>query len=94
MSTLTADPGYLLMVLGGFSTPAVPLSADSLLESNFFGHMVMSKAARGNVDGLTMRFGEIQVCCPSARGKSSSIRASPLAAKIALATTVAIGGTG
>ena len=56
--TLTAKPGYLLLEQGELRTPLVPLSANDFLERNFFGHVVMSRDARGTVNGLTTRYGE------------------------------------
>jgi CubicO group peptidase (beta-lactamase class C family) len=56
--TLTAEPGYLLLELGDLRTPVVPLLGNDFLERNFFGHVVMSKDAKGTVNGLTTRYGE------------------------------------
>ena len=56
--TLTAKPGFLLMQVGDQHAPLVPLSATDFLERKFFGHIVMSKDAEGNVTGLTCRYGD------------------------------------
>jgi CubicO group peptidase (beta-lactamase class C family) len=53
--TLTDQPGSLLLQLGTFRTPLVPLSDVEFLERNYFGHVVISKGADGKVDGLTYR---------------------------------------
>jgi CubicO group peptidase (beta-lactamase class C family) len=60
--TLTAEPGYLLLKLGeepgDLRTPLVPLVGNDFLERTFFGHIAMSRDARGVVNGLTTRYGE------------------------------------
>jgi CubicO group peptidase (beta-lactamase class C family) len=54
--TLTAEAGYLLLELKDYRTPLVPLSALEFLERNFFGHVVMSAKAEGEVSGLVYRY--------------------------------------
>ena len=56
--SLTAEEGYLLLRLGDSGFPVVPLSENDFLERNFFGHIVVSRTAEGNVTGLTTRYGE------------------------------------
>jgi CubicO group peptidase (beta-lactamase class C family) len=56
--TLSAEAGYLLLELDDLRTPVVPLLGNDFLERNFFGHVVMSRDARGTVNGLTTRYGE------------------------------------
>jgi CubicO group peptidase (beta-lactamase class C family) len=53
--TLIDEPGCLLLQLGTFRTPLVPLSEVEFLERNYFGHVVISKDADGKVDGLIYR---------------------------------------
>ncbi|MFY9560846.1 MAG: serine hydrolase domain-containing protein [Terriglobales bacterium] len=54
--TLTAEGGTLLLELGSFRTPLVPLSATEFLERNFLGHVVISVGPGGRVDSLTYRY--------------------------------------
>jgi len=54
--TVTDEPGYLLLQLGDFRTPLVPLSANTFLERAFFGRVLISRDATGNVDGLTYHY--------------------------------------
>jgi CubicO group peptidase (beta-lactamase class C family) len=56
--TLTAKPGFLLMQVGEFHTPLVPVSQTDFLERTYFGRVVLSKDAEGNVSGLTIRYGD------------------------------------
>jgi len=56
--TLTAKDGFLLMQLEDGHAPLVPLSETEFLERKFFGRIVMSKDAQGNVTGLTCRYGD------------------------------------
>ena len=53
---LTYEPGYLLLQLGDLRTPLVPLSANDFLERTFFGRVVISRDAAGNVDALTYHY--------------------------------------
>ncbi|MGE5205337.1 MAG: serine hydrolase domain-containing protein [Chlamydiota bacterium] len=55
-ASLIARPGYLLLQVGDFRTPLVPLSATEFLERNFFGHAVIAKDPKGKVSGLTYRY--------------------------------------
>jgi len=50
--TLTAEPGYLLLQLGDFRTPLVPVSASAFVERNFLGNVVISPKG----DGLTYSY--------------------------------------
>ena len=54
--TLTVDGGAMLLELGSFRTPLVPVSATEFLERNFLGQVVFSLAAGGKVDGMTYRY--------------------------------------
>jgi len=54
--TVTDQPGYLLLQLGDFRTPLVPLLANTFLERAFLGRVVISRDAGGNVDGLTYHY--------------------------------------
>jgi CubicO group peptidase (beta-lactamase class C family) len=54
--TLTVDGGALLLELGSFRTPLVPVSATEFLERNFLGKIVFSIGAGGKVDGMTYRY--------------------------------------
>ncbi len=54
--TLTSDGAALLLELGSFRTPLVPLSATEFLERNFLGHVVFSTRVGGTVDSLTYRY--------------------------------------
>ena len=54
--TLRVDVGSLLLELGSFRTPLVPLSATEFLERNFLGQVVFSLGAGGEVDGMTYRY--------------------------------------
>jgi len=53
--TLTVDGGSLLLELGSFRTPLVPVSATEFMERNFLGLVVFSSAG-GKVDGMTYRY--------------------------------------
>jgi len=53
--TLTVDGGALLLELGSFRTPLVPVSATEFMERNFLGRVVFSSAG-GKVDGMTYRY--------------------------------------
>lgn len=55
--TLTAKAGFLLLQFGDGHAPIVPVTPTDFLERKFFGHMVMSKDAQGNVTGLTCTYG-------------------------------------
>ena len=54
--TLTVDGGSLLLELGSFRTPLVPILATEFLERNFLGRVVFSLGAEGKVDGMTYRY--------------------------------------
>jgi CubicO group peptidase (beta-lactamase class C family) len=54
--TLTVDGGSLLLELGSFRTPLMPLTATEFLERNFLGQLVFSLGAGGKVDGMTYRY--------------------------------------
>jgi len=54
--TLKVDGSSLLLELGSFRTPLVPLSATEFLERNFLGQVVISPGAAGKVDGLIYRY--------------------------------------
>jgi CubicO group peptidase (beta-lactamase class C family) len=56
--TLTAKSGFLLMQVGEFHTPLVPVSQTDFLERTYFGRLVLTKDAEGNLSGLTIRYGE------------------------------------
>lgn len=56
--TLTPEEGFLLLELGDSRLPVVPVSENDFLERNFFGHIVMSRDAAGNINGLTTRYGK------------------------------------
>jgi CubicO group peptidase (beta-lactamase class C family) len=62
--TLTAKAGFLLMEMGDQHAPLVPFSETDFLERKFFGHIVMSKDAAGNVTGLTCRYGDRTFTAP------------------------------
>ena len=53
---LTAEFGCLLLQLGDFRTPLVPLSETEFLDRNFFAKVLMTKDDKGNVTGLTYRY--------------------------------------
>ena len=55
-ATLTVDGGALLLELGSFRTPLVPLSATEFLERNFLGRVVFNVGAGGKVEGLTYSY--------------------------------------
>jgi CubicO group peptidase (beta-lactamase class C family) len=54
--TLTVDGGALLLELGSFRTPLVPLSSTEFLERNFLGRVVFNVAGGGKVEGLTYSY--------------------------------------
>jgi hypothetical protein len=54
---LTADGGVLLLELGNFRTPLVPISATEFLERNFLGKVVFSLGLGGKPEGMTYRYG-------------------------------------
>ncbi len=54
--TLTVDGGALLLELGSFRTPLVPLSTAEFLERNFLGRVVFSLGAGGKVDDMTYQY--------------------------------------
>ena len=54
--TLTVDGGALLLELGSFRTPLVPLSRTEFLERNFLGRVVFSVNREGKVEGLTCSY--------------------------------------
>ena len=53
---VSVGPGYLLLQLGGFRTPLVPLSGAEFLERNFLGRVVFSRSEEGKADRLTYRY--------------------------------------
>ncbi len=55
--TLAAKPGFLLMQVGDHHAPLVPVSQTDFLERIYFGRVVISKDAEGNMSGLTFRYG-------------------------------------
>jgi hypothetical protein len=55
-ATLTVDGGALLLELGSFRTPLVPLSGTEFLERNFLGRVVFNVGAGGKVEGLTYSY--------------------------------------
>ena len=56
--TLTAKPGFLLMQVGEYRTPLVPVSQSDFLERIYFGRAVISKDAAGIASTLTLRYGD------------------------------------
>lgn len=50
--TLTAQPGSLLMELGSFRTPLVPLSDKEFLDRNFLARVIFMADAKGSAEGL------------------------------------------
>jgi hypothetical protein len=52
-----ADGGVLLLELGNFRTPLVPISATEFLERNFLGKVVFSLGPGGKPEGMTYRYG-------------------------------------
>jgi len=56
--TLTAKPGFLLMQIGEYRTPLVPVSQSDFLERIYFGRVVILKDASGSVSTLTLRYGD------------------------------------
>ena len=54
--SLTAADGALLLELGSFRTPLVPVSAIEFLERNFLGRVVFKVGAEGKVEGLTYSY--------------------------------------
>lgn len=51
--SLTVTDGALLLELGSFRTPLVPLSSTEFLERNFLGRVVFKPGGEGKVEGLT-----------------------------------------
>jgi hypothetical protein len=49
---LTVDGGALLLELGSFRTPLVPVSATEFVERNFLGRVVFNVGAEGKIEGL------------------------------------------
>jgi CubicO group peptidase (beta-lactamase class C family) len=49
---LTVDGGALLLELGSFRTPLVPVSATEFVDRNFLGRVVFNVVAEGKVEGL------------------------------------------
>jgi len=56
--TLAVNSGFLLMQLGEHHAPLVPVSQADFLERIYFGRVVISKDAAGNVSGVTFRYGD------------------------------------
>jgi CubicO group peptidase (beta-lactamase class C family) len=56
--TLTAKPGFLLMQVGEYRTPLVPVSQSDFLERIYFGRVVIRKDATGSASTLTLRYGD------------------------------------
>ena len=56
--TLTAKPGFLLMQLGEYHAPLVPVSQTDFLERIYFGRVAIAKDAKGDVSGVTFRYGD------------------------------------
>jgi CubicO group peptidase (beta-lactamase class C family) len=54
--TLTVEGGALLLELGSFRTPLVPISSTEFLERNFLGRIAINVGAGGKVDGLTYSY--------------------------------------
>jgi CubicO group peptidase (beta-lactamase class C family) len=55
-ATLTVDGSALLLELGSFRTPLVPVSPTEFLERNFLGRVVFSVGASGKVESLTYSY--------------------------------------
>jgi CubicO group peptidase (beta-lactamase class C family) len=55
--TLTVDGGALLLELGSFRTPLVPITTTEFLERNFLGKAVFSLGPGGKPEGMTYRYG-------------------------------------
>ena len=55
-ATLTVDGGALLLQLGSFRTPLVPVSTTEFLERNFLGRVAFKVGASGKVEGLTYSY--------------------------------------
>ena len=56
--TLTAKPGFLLMQVGEYRAPLVPVSQSDFLERKYFGRVAISKDAAGSASALTLRYGD------------------------------------
>jgi D-alanyl-D-alanine carboxypeptidase len=54
--TVAAEEGSLLLSLGTFRMPLVPLSTAEFVDRSFLGHVVMSLNEKGKAEGFTYRY--------------------------------------
>src|SRR5215813_2785530 len=55
-ATLKTESGFLLLEVGTFRTPLVPISPTEFLDRNFFGRIIFSLKPEGKVESLTYKY--------------------------------------